>query len=145
MKSSHLRIGLFIAACFTFQTSFSQDTVFVAAPNEADTMIFEKVEIEPTVDKQAWIAHLKKELLPIIERAAGIKGIKPGSYVVNVRFLVEKDGSISDVKALKDPGYGFGNGACDVVRSGPKWTPGKHKGKPIRTYHTQPIYFILSE
>ena len=145
MKHTFLRLVVFFAAFFCFNTSYSQDTVFVEASSNYDTLIFEKVEIEPTVDRQAWTVHLQKELLPIIERAASIKGIKPGRYVVNVRFLVEKDGSISDVKALKDPGYGFAKGACDVVRSGPKWTPGKYNGKPIRTYHTQPIYFILSE
>ena len=79
-----------------------------------------------------------------IEDAAN-SGMAPGNYTVNVKFLVEKDGSIADVKALNDPGYGLAQGAVEVVKRGPKWSPGEQNGKKVRSYHTQPITFQIQE
>lgn len=110
----------------------------------ADTMIFESVEVEPSVDVEAWKKHLEKYLQPVVE-AASSAGMKPGQYEVNVRFLVNKDGRISDVKALNNPGYGLAAGAARVVRTGPKWKPGQVNGRPVRSYHTQPITFVISK
>ena len=111
---------------------------------DTDTTIFQRIEIEASVNRDAWIAHLTKELQPIINKAAR-KGMKPGKYVVYVKFLVEKDGSISYAEALNDPGKGLGKGAVAVVKSGPKWKPGEQNGKKVRSYHTQPINFVFTE
>jgi protein TonB len=79
-----------------------------------------------------------------IEDAAA-SGMNPGTYTVNVRFLVEKDGSITQVTALNDPGYGLKQGAEEVVKRGPKWAPGEQNGRKVRSYHTQPITFVIQE
>jgi protein TonB len=71
------------------------------------------------------------------------KGMKPGKYVVQVKFLVEKDGNISESNPLNEPGFDLGKKAAEVVLKGPKWTPGIQNGKPVRSYHTQPITFFI--
>lgn len=106
--------------------------------------VFTKVEIEASVDAQAWRSNLETQLLPVIERAAR-KRMKAGTYVVNVRFLVERDGSISDVQAMNDPGYGLAEGAVKAVKKGPRWTPGEYQGRKVRSYHTQPITFVIQD
>src|SRR6476620_5369551 len=117
----------------------------VAAPKvEDENKVFEKVEIEASVDVKQWRRHLESQLQRYIEDAAS-QGMNPGQYTVQVRFLVEKDGSITDVKALNDPGYGLGKGAEDVVKRGPRWSPGEQNGRKVRSYHTQPITFVVSE
>jgi protein TonB len=117
----------------------------VAAPKvEDENKVFEKVEIEASVDTKQWRRHLESQLQRYIEDAAS-QGMNPGQYTVQVRFLVEKDGSITDVKSLNDPGYGLGKGAEDVVKRGPKWSPGEQNGRKVRSYHTQPITFVVSE
>ncbi|MBD0276543.1 MAG: energy transducer TonB [Flavisolibacter sp.] len=117
----------------------------VEAPKaEPEDKIFEKVEIEAKVDLSSWKRHLERNLQRYIEDAAG-KGMAPGTYTVQVKFLVERDGSIADVRALNDPGYGLGKGAEEVVRKGPKWSPGIQNGKEVRSYHTQPITFVVQE
>lgn len=59
---------------------------------------------------------------------------------IPVSFVIEKDGSISSVKATKDPGYGLAEEAERVVGSiSTKWTPGEEDGKPVRTMYTLPI------
>jgi protein TonB len=117
----------------------------VEAPKvEDENKIFEKVEIEASVDVKQWRRHLESQLQRYIEDAAS-NGMAPGQYTVQVRFLVEKDGSITDVKSLNDPGYGLAKGAEDVVRKGPRWSPGEQNGRKVRSYHTQPITFVVSE
>ena len=106
--------------------------------------VFEKVEIEASVNMKAWQLHLITNLPPYLEEAAR-KGMKAGTYKVDVRFLVEKDGRITDVKALNDPGYGLALGAVRTVRTGPKWTAGEVNGQKVRSYHTQPIMFAITE
>ena len=54
-----------------------------------DTAVFEKVEVEASVDKDAWRGHLQNELQAVVEKAAR-KGMKPGEYTIMVRFLVQK-------------------------------------------------------
>jgi protein TonB len=116
----------------------------VEEPKEDPNQIFTKVEIEASVDQKQWIRHLQTQLQRYIEDAAS-SGMEPGTYTVQVKFLVEKDGSIADVQALNDPGYGLGKAAVDVVKKGPRWNPGIQNGKQVRSYHTQPITFVVQE
>ena len=116
----------------------------VEEPKEDPNQIFTKVEIEASVDQKQWIRHLQTQLQRYIEDAAS-NGMDPGTYTVQVRFLVEKDGSIADVQSLNDPGFGLGKAAVDVVKKGPKWNPGIQNGKQVRSYHTQPITFVVQE
>lgn len=59
---------------------------------------------------------------------------------VSVSFVVEKDGSMTDIKVLKDPGYGLGAEAIRVLKSlKTKWSPGMYEGKAVRTSYNLPI------
>ena len=64
---------------------------------------------------------------------------------VVVSFVVERDGSITDVKALNDIGGGCAKEAVNWVKKLPKFSPGKNgKGTPIRVQYTQPVRFKLN-
>ena len=63
---------------------------------------------------------------------------------VFVSFVVEKDGSVGQVKVLRDIGGGCGAEAVRVVKSMPKWKPGKQRGKPVRTQFNLPVNFELN-
>ncbi|MDI1257069.1 MAG: energy transducer TonB [Flavobacterium sp.] len=56
-----------------------------------------------------------------------------------VQFIVEIDGTLSDIKILKDLGYGTGEEAIRALKNCPKWTPGFLKGKPVRVMYKLPI------
>jgi len=59
---------------------------------------------------------------------------------VIVSFVIEKDGTLSDIRVARDPGYGMGEEAIRVLRSlRTKWEPGYIKGQPVRTAYTLPI------
>lgn len=63
-----------------------------------------------------------------------------GTITVKVSFIVEKDGSISTIKVLEDPGFGMGDEAIRVLKSlKTKWNPGILDGEPMRTLYTLPI------
>ncbi|MBP5241941.1 MAG: energy transducer TonB [Bacteroidales bacterium] len=62
---------------------------------------------------------------------------------VYVSFVVEKDGSISNVKVLRDIGYGCGEEAVRVVKAMPRWKPGMQRGKNVRVQYTLPLNFQL--
>ena len=59
---------------------------------------------------------------------------------VYVSFVVEPDGTLSNIKATRDPGYGMGQEAVRVLKSlKAKWTPGMKGGKAVRTAYSLPI------
>lgn len=75
---------------------------------------------------------------PALARENGIGG------TVVVRFIVEKDGSISNVKVVRDIGGGCGAEALRVVQSMPDWLPGKQQGRPVRVQFNLPVKFRLN-
>jgi len=62
---------------------------------------------------------------------------------VNVMFVIEKDGSISNVSLLNDIGGGCGNEAVRVVKAMPKWNEGRQNNRPVKVQYVLPIKFTL--
>ena len=75
---------------------------------------------------------------PDAEYEAGIQG------KVTVQFTVDKDGSIREVKLLRGVSEGLDQEALRIVRSMPKWIPGKLDGRPVKCRFNLPITFKLS-
>ena len=74
---------------------------------------------------------------PQIARETGIQGR------VFVGFVVEPDGSISNVKLLRGIGGGCDEEAMRVIKSLPNWKPGKQRGKAVRVSYQIPVFFKL--
>lgn len=84
------------------------------------------------------LEYVQKNLkYPMMARESDIQGR------VFVGFVVEKDGSISNVKVLRGIGGGCDEEAVRVVQSLPKFKPGKQRGNPVRVQYTLPIVFKL--
>ena len=83
-----------------------------------------------------WLAENIK--YPQVAKETGITG------TVIVSFIVERDGSISNITIRKDIGGGCGEEAVRVVKLMPKWKPGKQKGAPVRVQYNLPIRFSLN-
>ena len=64
---------------------------------------------------------------------------------VFVSFVVEKDGSLTDIKVIRDIGFGTGKEAIRVLKSCPKWTPGEQNGKKVRVLYSLPINIQSAE
>lgn len=75
---------------------------------------------------------------PVNARSMGIQG------TVYVTFVVETDGSISDVRVLRGIGGGCDEEAIRVIKKMPKWKPGRMDGKLVRVQFNMPIKFTLT-
>lgn len=118
------------------------ETVIIdeAPEEEVADEIFQIVE-EPATPKggyEAFYKYVSDEMrYPAQARRMGIEG------TVYVQFVVEKDGSITDVQAIRGIGAGCDEEAVRVIRSQPKWNPPKQRGKPVRQRIVLPIKFQL--
>ncbi|MGB3589776.1 MAG: energy transducer TonB [Tunicatimonas sp.] len=118
-----------------------EEMVFEEAPEEEATdEIFMVVEDqpEPKGGLAAFYDYVGKNMkYPSQARRMGIEG------KVFVQFVVNTDGSLTDVQAIKGIGAGCDAEAIRVVKSHPKWQPGKQRGKPVRVRMVIPITFKL--
>jgi TonB family protein len=64
---------------------------------------------------------------------------------VIISFIVEKDGTLSDVKASNRVGDGLDKEAVRVMKLSPPWKPGSQNGKPVRVAYSIPISFTISK
>ena len=121
-------------------------TQVVEVPVKAveEDKVFTKVEIEAEYPggQGAWGNYLRKNLNA---QVASDGGAAPGSYTVIVRFIVAKDGTISEVTPETSVGYGMEAEAVRAIKKGPKWTPAQQNGNVVKAYRRQPITFVVSE
>ena len=121
-------------------------TQVVEAPviKEDENNVYNKVEVEASFPggQTKWAKYLRDNLNA---NTPADNGAPPGTYQVVVRFIVSKDGSISDVQAETKHGYGMEEEAMKIIRKGPKWTPALQNGRNVNAYRRQPITFIVSE
>ena len=80
---------------------------------------------------------IKNIKYPQMARESGIQGR------VFVNFVVEPDGHVSNVNVMRSLGGGCDEEAIRVVKSMPKWKPGKQRGKPVRVSYILPVNFKL--
>jgi hypothetical protein len=107
-----------------------------------DDKVFEKVEIEDSFPggEPAWRKFLEKNLNAAIPLN---NGAPSGTYTVVIQFVVSKDGSLSDIKALTNHGYGMEKEVIRILKFSPKWEPAIAGGVPIKAYRKQPVTFQL--
>jgi protein TonB len=115
----------------------------VEAPKEDENKVFEKVEVEAEFPggTSAWARFLQRTLNA---NAPIDNGAPEGTYTVVVQFIVDKQGNISDVKALTNHGYGMEDEAVRVIKRGPKWTPAIQNGRNVNAYRKQPVTFVVA-
>lgn len=71
------------------------------------------------------------------------RGAPVGEYTVVVSFLVLEDGTIAEVEAIKDPGYGTAEELMRVIKKFPKFTPAMQDGKPVKYRQRQSTTFSV--
>jgi periplasmic protein TonB len=110
-----------------------------AAPSDE---VFKAVEINPEYPggEAAFGKFLQKNIhYPTIAKENNIQG------KVYVQFIVERDGSLTDIKVLREPGSGTGDEALRVLKMSPHWRAGIQNGKPVRVQYTIPVNFTLGD
>lgn len=105
-----------------------------------DDKVYDVVEQMPSFPggPAALLQYLNNNIrYPKVAQANGIQGR------VTVQFVVEKDGSISGVRTMKSAEPSLDHEAERIVRSMPKWNPGKSNGSPVRVKYFVPVVFRL--
>lgn len=115
----------------------------VVAP-KVDTEDYDKVftKVENPAEfpggAEAWRRYLERNLqYPDAATENGTQG------AVRVQFVVDREGNISEVQALNDPGDGLGEEAVRIIKKGPKWKPAEQNGRKVIYRHIQTITFRL--
>ncbi|MBB6111428.1 outer membrane transport energization protein TonB [Mucilaginibacter lappiensis] len=111
--------------------------VVEADPNQIFTSVEQVPEFPGGLDKFG--AYLGKSIrYPAVARENGTQGR------VIVTFVVEKDGSLTDIKVTRGIGSGCDEEAVRVLKNSPKWKPGIQNGRPVRVQYSVPISFTLA-
>ena len=109
-------------------------------PKEEETKVFDVVEQMPSFPggPSALMQFLSSNIkYPVVAEENGVQGR------VVCTFVVEKDGSITDVRVIKSVDPSLDKEAMRVVKSMPKWIPGKQNGSAVRVKYTVPVTFRL--
>lgn len=118
-----------------------EEIVFEEEPEEeVAEEVFTIVEDQPTPKggMAAFYEYVQKNLkYPAQARRMGIEG------KVFVQFVVDKDGTITEVTSVKGIGAGCDEEAVRVLRQAPKWNPGKQRGRAVKVRMILPITFRL--
>lgn len=131
----------------TVQSVFSQTEIITideptnkippqgAVPND-DNSIYSTAGIEVKPEFPGGIAIFNTYM----EQNFQIPNVTPAlKGRIYVTFIIEKDGSLSDIKVLRDLGHETGREAIRVLKNTPKWIPGKQNNKLVRVLYSLPI------
>ncbi len=125
----------------TEETEIEEIIVSDAPVEEEVEEIFTIVEQNPTpeVGYDAYYRYIVKNLrYPPVARKLGLEG------KVFVQFIIDKQGNLLEPRVIKGISADIDEEAIRVIKNGPKWTPGKQRGRPVKVRMIMPITFQLS-
>lgn len=111
--------------------------------NPSDTTILTKLEQDAEFPngQGAWAQYLGRNIdadIPARKKAP------VGSYQVIIRFIIDKDGNVTDLVPETNFGYGMEEEVMRVLKNSPPWTPAFQNGRNVNAYKRQPITFRVS-
>lgn len=131
MRSNSIKNFLFCAiAFFGMQMIFSQES-----PEVSDQNLYNTAGLDVKPQFPGGIEEFYK-FVGQNYKAPKVQGLKGKVYVT---FIIEIDGSITDVKIIRDIGYGSGEEAVRVLKNSPRWLPGEQNGRKVRVLYSLPI------
>jgi TonB family protein len=132
------RPGIYNGRLVTKQ--FNVPVYFTLGDNGGGNKVYTVLETQPTYPGgiQNFVQYLGNNIrYPAEDRENNLQGR------VVIQFVVETDGSLTDVKAIRSPSAAMGAEAVRVASSSPKWIPGKQGGRAVRSQFTIPVNFTL--
>ena len=138
IKKMKKLILMFMVAVVCFMTANAQKTIV----SQSNQSVYDEVEVMPEFPggMPAMIEFLNTNIKypkDAIKQEVGGR--------VMVMFVVETDGSLSNVRVARKVFPSLDNEAVRVVKLMPKWKPGKEKGRPVRVNFTLPVVFSVKK
>ncbi len=120
------------------QTAPEKDSVNI------ENIVFEKIDVEASFPGglQEWRKYLEKNLNPNVPID---NGAPIGIYTIIAQFIVDKNGALSDIKALTKFGYGMEQEVIRIIQKSTQWVPAKQNGRSVKAYRRQPITFVVED
>ena len=134
-------LSLLLLAAFGFAASAqsNEGTLNTAAGIEEEVFVVVEHDPEFPGGMEKLYQYLSSNIqYPVEAKAKKVTG------TVYITFVIEKDGSISNIKPLRCPDESLCAEAMRVVKNMPKWKPGRQRGKPVRVQYNLPIKFSLN-
>jgi hypothetical protein len=133
---------LMLLSCATI--SFAQKTPPAADSSKVDERVFTHVEVEAAFPggQQAWVKFLTRNLHTDVP---GKNGAPAGSYTTIVKFVVSKDGTLTNINTETKVGYGMEEEVVRVIEKSGKWIPALQSGRNVNAYRRQPITFLVTD
>ncbi|WP_114793161.1 M56 family metallopeptidase [Niabella yanshanensis] len=145
VKSYRIQQVNFKVVKFTSETAEGKSINLADSPSPISSKlqqpeVFTKVEIDAAYPGN-WRSFLEKNLNGVVPVE---NGAKPGNYTTIIQFIVDKDGTVSDIKPLTKHGYGMEEEAMRVIKASGKWAPAIQNKREVKAYRKQPITFQIS-
>ncbi|WP_396167745.1 energy transducer TonB [Flavobacterium sp.] len=122
---------LFLAiALFSIQMVSAQEV-----KNTSDNLLYDIKGLDVKPDFPGG----RDEFYKFIAKNYRTPDVKKLNGKIYITFVIEKDGSLTDIKILRDLGYGTGKEAIRVLELSPKWLPGEQNGQKVRCTYSLPI------
>ena len=137
-----MRFLTFFIIFFSSALVSNGQTVIEIKKDNDPNRIYNKTDEEASFPggDSLWHIFLKENLK---NKIPAKNGASVGTYIVIVKFIVSKDGSVADVYCDSDPGYGMSEEAVRLVKKAKKWIPAKQAGVIVNAYHREQIKFIV--
>ncbi|MBO9564130.1 MAG: hypothetical protein J7621_15200 [Niastella sp.] len=139
MNIARYILVLCIIGCMVTSAA-AQKNAKKASAEETDK-IFTKVEIDGGTNIQEWTNYMKKStVLPESLR----KTIPAGTYKVQISFIIDVHGKLSEIKADNDPGHGLAERALSIFKDYKGlWQPANQCGRSVKSYKKMPVIFVV--
>ena len=124
---------LLLIAMVLFVTQISLAQAPMSTVSKSAAIPFETVENQPIFPGG------NNEFMKFVGKNFRVPEVEDLKGVLKVTFVIETNGSISDIKIINDLGHGTAEEIKRVLSLSPKWTPGDQEGKPARVLFTLPV------
>ena len=128
------KLLILIICIVAFQNTEAQSEP-IAPPSTEENSVYNSAGLEIKPEFKGGLSKFY-EYIAKNYRTPDVPGLN-GQLMIS--FVVEKDGSITDIKVLKDLGYGTGEEAIRLLKKCPNWTPAEQKGKKVRCSFMLPL------
>ncbi len=121
------------------------EVVVIGYEKKADTAdaiekVYTAAEEPPTYTNGSWRKYLERK---VNAQIASDNKAPVGIYKALIQFIIEKDGSLSNIQAVSNHGYGIEQEAIRIIKSSAKWNPAKINGEAVRYVYNQPVTFMV--
>lgn len=136
LKNRIIKMLFFLALLLAGVQTFAQNDI----PEQvAESPIYGENDIHQDSEKRPEFPGGTQKFYEFVGKNYRVPNVKNINGKIIVQFVVEKDGTLSNIKVIRDIGLASAKEAIRILKRSPKWIPGEQDGKAVRVQFTLPI------